>query len=517
MTSLKGKKILVVILISLIGLFYLTSIRKGHNWGDDFAQYLQHAINLADGRNYDNLGYINNPLRLLPKAYPPIYPILILPIYKLFGLNFTAFKIELVIFFILFLIIAYNIFKGDLPFPYLLATLSIIGFHPLFWNFKDQIVSDIPFLFFTYCSLLLINRFFINTHTQINQIFSIILISLIIYLSCGTRSVGIVLIPSLVFYDILSNKRISKTSIIITLIVGFLLLLQNFFFGGESSYLKVFSFQYYSSLLNIMIFINNIGQLWNNGYSIYLTYILSIILSMLSMLGFYIKIKNNLTVFELFNIFYVSVIIIMPWHFDQRYLIPILPFYVFYIFYAINNYRILNVRKRGWLVFIMVNFLVLSSYIGYYAKTNLFLINEGVEKPATVELFTYIKNNTSSKDIIIFEKPRVITFFTVRKSSALSKVDEGDLLKLYYRRPWVFLASNKILSGQGVDEDILLKKYYYQLWKYIKSIKANYIVTMPLDKVYFGWFINAYKDNLVEVFHNSDFTVYKIKTYSYNE
>ena len=73
---------------------YLLTIRSGHQWGDDFVQYLQHTLNLSTGQAYGDLGYIANPDRSIgPAAYPPVFPLLLLPVVSVFGVSFTALKV----------------------------------------------------------------------------------------------------------------------------------------------------------------------------------------------------------------------------------------------------------------------------------------------------------------------------------------------------------------------------------------------------------------------------------------
>ena len=42
-------------------MFYLATIREGHDWGDDFSMYIRHAQNIAHGEPYAETGYIYNP------------------------------------------------------------------------------------------------------------------------------------------------------------------------------------------------------------------------------------------------------------------------------------------------------------------------------------------------------------------------------------------------------------------------------------------------------------------------
>lgn len=86
------KPIFIADLIAIVGVFYIATIREGHDWGDDFSIYIQHAKNIAEGAAYDHIRYILNPYFPLysPKAYPPIFPLLLLPIYFSYGVSLNA-------------------------------------------------------------------------------------------------------------------------------------------------------------------------------------------------------------------------------------------------------------------------------------------------------------------------------------------------------------------------------------------------------------------------------------------
>ena len=65
--------ITVLAIVVLTGVFHCSTMRAGHDWGDDFSMYVQHAKNLAEGRPYAETRYIYNPFRPMyaPRAYPP--------------------------------------------------------------------------------------------------------------------------------------------------------------------------------------------------------------------------------------------------------------------------------------------------------------------------------------------------------------------------------------------------------------------------------------------------------------
>src|SRR5678815_1678073 len=94
--------------VLIVAVFYLSTIREGHDWGDDFSQYILHAENLASGAPYAPTRYLYNPADPVtgPQQYPPGFPIALAPIVWTFGLELRPMKVEIVLFFVaaLFLI-----------------------------------------------------------------------------------------------------------------------------------------------------------------------------------------------------------------------------------------------------------------------------------------------------------------------------------------------------------------------------------------------------------------------------
>ena len=231
--------ILIVLLVLCIGGFYIATIRDGHNWGGDFSMYIHHAKNIAEGIEYHDTGYIYNPFvpSWSPRAYPPIFPILLSPIYALFALDLRVMKIEIILFFLLFLYCFYLNFRTRLPLAYVFAAILTIGCNPFFWDFKDNVLSDIPFLFWVTLSLLLIQRAYDEPKPKGLRILQSIAIGFFIYLALGTRTIGIVLLPCLIIFDLIKSRKFSRTASIATLTTLLLLAFQGLFFSGSNDYL----------------------------------------------------------------------------------------------------------------------------------------------------------------------------------------------------------------------------------------------------------------------------------------
>ena len=479
MTSNKSYLLLGFILLS-IGIFYIATIRDGHDWGGDFSMYIHHAKNIAQGIDYQNTGYIYNPSFPYwgPKIYPPIFPILLSPLYYLYGLNLTAMKIEIILIFLISLLIIFQLFKNELSFKYALIIVSIIGFNPYLWDFKDNILSDIPFLFFLYSCLLLIQR---RSHPSAlikTQPAYAVLVGLSIYFSIGTRTIGVVLIPCLLMADYIKFNKLNRFTTIAVATSILLIILQGLILPGNSSYLDQFFLNPETILHNLDRYTESLFVIWANGYSKNLA--LSVIISGLAMIGYLTRIKEGITVFELFPVFYLTAIIFWPSFQETRFLIPIIPLYVFYAFVGIykNDFFKQKRIKNATLTIMILS--ILFSYAGKYSRLDYGPIVEGIDKKETIDLFNYIKKNTNIKDVFIFLKPRVLALYTNRCASV-------------YHWP----------------RD---KKH---LFKYFDKISADYLIARKFYEGDLHSFVNKYRDNFKLVYSNPDFYVYKIVSYRY--
>ncbi len=111
--------------------------------------------------------------------------------------NLTPMKIEVVLFFIGLLFLIWWGLGRDLPGLFCIALLAIGGFNPMFWEFKENIVADIPFTFLLYLTFILTNKQVTDSRDVSGTRWQILALGALIYLCYGTRTVGIVLLPVL--------------------------------------------------------------------------------------------------------------------------------------------------------------------------------------------------------------------------------------------------------------------------------------------------------------------------------
>ena len=476
MVSNRRGALVVLAIIAVIGVFYLSTIREGHAWGGDFSMYIHHAKNIAEGIDYKDTGYIYNPFypSLGPKTYPPIFPLLLSPIYKCFGLNLTAMKIEIILIFLVSLFMVFWTFRNELHFQYLVAMIAVIGFNPYFWYFKDNVLSDIPFLLWVYLSLFFIHQASQSSKSQRAQLLYAILIGLFICISYGTRSIGLVLIPCLLIYDIIRSKRPTQLAIIATLLFVFLMVLQTIFLHSDSSYFDQFAINPKVIFRNLFLYAKSLSALWDNGYSEVLRGALFVTVCALAITGYLARIKDRITIFEIFLLLYVVPVIVWPSQ-GARSLIPVIPLYIFYALVGIKRTNFPRHKEIERSVFITLVVVIFVSYMGKYTTIDYGPIQDGIAKKETIELFDYIKEETNEKDVFIFAKPRVLSLFTGRRASVYHHTQDPK-----------------------------------DLWDYFYEINATYII-VAWDREELRPLIESYRDSLQEVYSNSDFGVYRIQ------
>jgi hypothetical protein len=139
MNALKPVATRPLLCLSLLVAAYLivgyATLTPGEVWGDDWAQYLGHARNLALGHPYANTGYVFNPAQphIGPPAYPPGLPLLMAPLVKLVGIDFIAFKLMSLVALALATILTFVLYKDSLGDWVALASAAFFSLHDAIW------------------------------------------------------------------------------------------------------------------------------------------------------------------------------------------------------------------------------------------------------------------------------------------------------------------------------------------------------------------------------------------------
>ena len=468
----KRSRCIAIVLLSLIGLFYWSSVRPGHDWGGDFALYLLHAKNIAEHHDYSDTTWIYNPhlKSLSPKTYPPVVPALLSSVYRLHGLNFQALKSFQIFIFLLFLYFFWQFLKERLSLRYALYGLAVIGFLPFFFGFLNEIRSDIPFLLFWFLAMYEVDRVHLLKQERTINMFHIVITGALIYIAYGTRSIGLVVLISMVVYDFFVRRRVTLYTIGSSLIAMFLLLLQSKVFHNDGSYFDNLA------QTNIWLIKHNViglprffaGLVRNYQFPV-LTYLLFSIVMVLAMYGFYTAIRRRITIWNVFVPIYLVIVFLWPAYQGGRFLIPLIPLFVYYVLIATQQL----LKNPAWhrQLFVVVLIGLLSwSYVGQYNELRKDFHNFGVESNQAMNLFEFIRNNTHAHDRFVFYKPRILALMTGRAGFATHTPEDTAAVWSYWRQQGV---NYIIVARESTDDYDFLRSMYSDFSNAFTSVFKN--------------------------------------------
>ena len=473
-----GGVVALVALLATVAAFYTATIRDGNYWSDDYALYVHHAKNIAEGRPYADTGHVYNRdvTDYSPRAYPPVFPLLLVPIYRACGLSLHAMKVEEVVFLFLTLLAVVAYWKRDLDWPYLAALVGILGFNPYFWELKDSVISDFPFLLFFYLTALLAAH---APREGPRWPMWAVATGALLYCCIGTRIVGITVVAGLVLYEGVKYRKLTGFASTAMLVCFALLLVQFQIFGGAGE--RSYADQLHPPLASIWsnggellrAFMNVWGRPWGRNASA----VLFVMTTALAGLGAYKHKEKGLTSVEAFLCFYLPAILI-PGPQGLRYLLPFVPFYLFLMLKGLQ--QLSTNRRPAWAraVLVLPLLLVALSYGEFFRHAHYGVIWQSDGRPSFNELCAFIKSNTKPNDVIVFRRSRALSLFTSRPAAIYD-----------YAHP-------ERLSAE------------------FARFSASYVVVSPIfeeDRESLIPFIDQNLSHFEEVFENSDFKIYRVR------
>ncbi|RJQ56224.1 MAG: hypothetical protein C4526_02205 [Nitrospiraceae bacterium] len=459
--ALDNKKTYAALFLLLLFVFIINvvSLTDGHDWGDDFASFISAAKSIAEGTmdefiSINKYRVKNSTLWIGPVDGEWGTCLLLSPVYHVFGLDVHAMKIYLVFFFSLSLLSLFLLLRDKLDNLQSLLLTAVLGFNPWFFEFKDHISSDMPYLFFSLATLLLIQRFIISDKIWINKSTSYFLLGFFMFFSSFTRPFGFLLVPTLLCAQFFHNRGTLRNFIFsdrikfMPYIIFFVLNAASVWFfsseditGGEYGHLnKLFNeIRLSSIIMNIKYYIVLPARYFPYlfvKYSVFgLGYDKIHLILYLIMLFFVVSgmIRNRKD--DYMYIWYVLFNLVLVIIFPPRapwYVMPIFPFFIYFLFAGLkgislsldlsDKVRFTNINAAY--LFCIGLILISFVYMLHTAYKSIIFnksgqVVDGPYSPDSVEMFNYIKKNTNKDDAIIFHKPRAMTLYTDRKSFAM--------------------------------------------------------------------------------------------------
>jgi len=454
-------KILLIVIILFSLVIGSATLRRGHEWGDDFAWYILQAKSILTNTTQEfmlqsEFTNTQSTTHVGPLAYPWGYPLMLVPIYMIKGISPLGLKIPGLLLYAGFLVCLYYLTKDHLTRTESLILVSLFAFNPTMIQFEDQILSDIPFLFFSTLTL------FLMTRDREKGFLQYILIGISIFLTTFMRATGILLLGSFLIVEFFRFwKRIKSRDEIRSIIVNAFIVC--FVFGvlwfanlalfpnGGESYLSQYAGVSIETIIDFAGRYFNVFSLFFGQADVwkYLYYLLFIFF----LLGAWVR-RRDETVFIYFTILWMVVHITYPYWQGPRYVFPIFPIFIYFTFWGLKtaitklpeSYRHTGEQIHyGFWILIACIFLFTSSASAINNIKNNRNLN-GPFDPFSMEVYEYINEKTPSDSVVVFFKPRVMILMTGHNTIMSTECDRillGNYLVL----------SRKVEDNQQIPPD----------------------------------------------------------------
>ncbi len=468
----------VAVLITATFLFHLASLRDGIWYNSDAALYLIHARSIVERTPYADTGYLVNPTQFhSPPTYPPLFPLLLAPIYAVAGLDLYAMKVLVVATTALATGALYLLARKVLPVGPSLAAGWIFGFSPAIGWLKEDLASDIPFLALVLLCLWVAEKAQdLPGRTDAGWKRGVA-VGLLCFAAVATRSIGIVLLPALLIADILRVRRLSRYGAALLLVAMSLIGLQEALLGNVGAYAARDHGGGFGRTVNTVV---STGRLLSNMMFDTLpelvVWIGGAVAIAAATCGMLVVFLRRWSPAALFLAGYTVAIILWPSNSGARILLPPLALGLIFIFAVLWP---AGARRWPKIVAAVLVALFAASYTWRYHKYIRTPFPDSFDRPEHAEMVTFVNRETSPDDVFISIAPRTFALLTRRTASIYD-----------IRLP---------LEDQ---------------WRYFASIQARYLVldhrSGEKDRVYLEGVIAAHSDHTRLAFSNQAYQIYRI-------
>jgi hypothetical protein len=450
--------------VAIVTIVVAWGIHDGEKWGDDFAQYIAHARNITTGAPYEETGHLFGAgIFLGPRAYPPLYPLALAPIYWAAGVDFIAFKALNVAAIGGALWLWAQLLRPVLG-PWLTAAwILLVGTHPLTREHVDHVLSDALFLFLASAALVAIERGTKQADARAAARRGVIIGALIAGAAL-TRFVGIVLIPIVPLLEWIRTRRISRVSPTVIATATLLIAASFVAVPGQLTYMDepgppflervVAWIQRYAT--DSLGFLPGVGEDgasgilaavrmaaglgpqwgWTGGAAPMGTVIVAIVMSIVAVAG--VATRQAPAAMQWFAVFYVAAIVSHRGYAGTRVAWQLLPLVSLYFILGLRTLgeRVASPRAAMAAAIAAVVFNVMSVPVRPYTYSIL--------EPEVQQFFAFMRDSTPRDAIVVFAKPRALALFTGRRGFSSGGATGDELESLVWRSGATYLVATPV-------------------------------------------------------------------------
>jgi 4-amino-4-deoxy-L-arabinose transferase-like glycosyltransferase len=404
--------------------------------GTDWAMYVMHARNIAEGLPYTHTGYVFQPestTEVGANSYPSGFPLLLAPFYAAFGLNIRLFKLLNAAFLVLSLWPVYLFARRTLSQTGSLLLTVALSFSTLFLAEADGIGSDAPYQLVSFLVLLLLLRIYDRRLNETSPWKWGALAGLSIAAAYLIRPFGLAFVLAVAATELLQKRRI--TAFAVALVVAFLppLLVNNLLLHKDSSYAYQFTLSVPRVLSHAASYAGFFSYVFANPLSNLFRYLLWALTLILALVGVVNRVRAGAGVTELYFLTILAVVSVY-WVPNPRYLLCVMPIYMVYMFEGFRELSgHLPQRFARELRVAAAALLLLAP------AANAVLVRPDphdtlVTAPDYEALCAWVRRTTGPNAFVIFWNPRVFALSTGRTASGYPAEGPPDRMIRYLRR-----------------------------------------------------------------------------------
>ncbi len=479
----KLRPILLLLLFS-VPLFFLNIHNTHSGGGDDYAQYIKEAQNIAHGRPYYESNYVFNGYNssYSPPQYPPGFPLLLSPVVKAFGIDIRPMCYFNTVMALCLMLGSYFYFKKYTGQVAAVCLSVIITYSGCLIDLKQAILSDGSSMLFVLLYLVLRNS---KTFTW-QRITVLVLLATMAVL---VRTQSVLLLFGEVIYLCLwlirtwvKEKRLSPKLVVSVpslYIIGGCILV-TIFLNKVVFYCPTSATGFYIDFLKITlrkglpnIIRDNSGALiasitnffhydTNSGIRTVIVDLMESAGLTFCCIGFFISVTNRFSFDDIFFVLVCGLVLYYPIH-DLRYFFPAMAIVFYYCYITLDRIipAVTKIKKQH--VGLALTVVYLFAGLKYLISTTQppsGYVPEFKDRQA----FDYISTHVKDNDIIVCSRPRLTTLYTNKRCMIHAWQYPMDVNKKVFDRMGV-----KYVLLNGIVDDYY-KTYLHQYEHPVDSV-----------------------------------------------
>ena len=421
---------LIVLLLFSIPLFF-HNIHNTHSpGGDDYAQYIKEAQNIAHGRPYYESNYVFNKYNncYSPPQYPPGFPLLLAPVVKHWGIEIKPMCYFNTVIAVCILFGLFFYFRKYMSAFGAVCLAVVISYSQCMMDLKQAVLSDAAAMLFVLLYLIARNA---KTFGWVRLLLLVLFATMAILIR--TQSV-LLLFAEVIFLVLAVIKERTlyvRPALRVPLYVVPGCVLLTFFLNKAVFYCPTSASGFYIDFLKITlqkglpsIIRDNVSALLASVTSFFhydtdhgmRTAIVSLMESsglVFCCTGFIVSVTKRLCFDDIFFVLVCGMVLYYPIH-DPRYFFPVMPVVFYYCYSALARIVPVVTAVRPRYIAGLLTFTYLFAGMWYLRNTTKQPYGY-VPELKDRQAFSYIMQHVNDSDIILTSRPRLVTLYTSKR------------------------------------------------------------------------------------------------------